>query len=124
MIILRGLIFNEEMLSVKLWEVVTGKLDNLCELWPPGRLFMDNFYRCLNLSKLKGKSYPSRGTKRDAKIWLAVVEAGNLPVLPRRLSALPDYIETFSDASGEILDTPGIGMLIPAQFGEEAKVAA
>ena len=37
---------------------------------------------------------------------------------------LPVYILCFSDASGKILDTTGIGILIPAQYGEKARVAA
>ena len=123
-IILRGLCFKEEMLSLEQWEVVTGKLNNLCELWPPGRLFMDSFYRCLDLSRGKGGCFPNKSVKRDAKIWLSTVEARDLRVLPMKRGPLPDYILCFSDASGKILDTPGIGILIPAQHGKKARVAA
>ena len=53
-----------------------------------------------------------------------MLEAGELPVAPRKPEPQPDHIVTFSDASGEFLDTPGIGILIAAQYGEKARVAA
>ena len=122
--LVRGLCFREEALSTHEWEVVTGKLNNLCELWRPGRLFMDSFYRCMEFSRKRGKSWPIKAAKRDARVWLAVLEVRELPVLSIKRCPLPDHILSFSDASGEFLDSPGIGIFIPAQYGEEPRAAA
>ena len=122
-VLIRSLIFKKDALTTKQWEIITGKLNNLCEMWPPGKWFMDSFYKRMEYSKKWGKSHP-RAAKRDAKVWLSVLEARELPVLPRRVCPRPDHILSYSDASGEFLDTPGIGILIPAQYGEKPRVAA
>ena len=57
-------------------------------------------------------------------MWLSVLEVGEWPIVPRPLDPPPMHFRTYSDASGEILDTPSTGMLIPAQFGLKPRVAS
>ena len=49
---------------------------------------------------------------------------GVLPILPPKSDPPLEHFVTFSDASGEIKGTPGIGILVPAQLGNPPRVAA
>ena len=53
-----------------------------------------------------------------------MLKAGKLPILRQRSSPPLEHVVTYSDAAGEILDTPGVGLLIPAQLGHGPRAAA
>ena len=82
----------------------------------------------LNVSSLQrigsGRTRPSRAVIRDSKIWLSVLEGGSLPIVRRPSGPPPMHFLTFSHASGEFLDTPSVGILIPAQYGCGPRVAS
>ena len=110
--------------SKEFWEKITGKLNNFYQLWPAGKFFIDNFIKSVQLSGNDGWARPSRAVARDAKVWLAVLEGGSLPIARKPAGPPPMHFRTFSDASGEFLDTPSVGILIPAQFGLGPRVAS
>ena len=57
-------------------------------------------------------------------MWLACIEGGVFPILPKWAPPPLEHLRTYSDAAGELLHSPGVGMLIPAQFGEGPRVGA
>ena len=71
-----------------------------------------------------GRWCPCRKVKRDAKIWLTILKVERLPILLPMSNPPLERMVTYSDAVGEILDTPGVGLLIPAQLGCKPRVAA
>ena len=121
---LRELIYEKEIWNVKQWEKMNGRLNYICQLWPPGNFFMDSFLKALERAKIRGRILPNKRLLRDARVWFAVIKKGDLPIFRAPYGAAFMHIETFSDASGEILDSPGIGILIPSQFGWSPRVAA
>lgn len=118
------MLFSEIGLTIKDWGKLSGKLSDFYQLWTPGKFFIDNVLKHVQLAEDKGTVRPNRGMERDSKVWLAVLESGKLPLLPLATNPPPMHYSTYSDASGEILDTPSIGILIPAQFGHEPRVAS
>ena len=67
---------------------------------------------------------PNRRVVRDAEVWMAVLNKGDLPIFNPPYGPTLMHFTTYSDASGKILDSPGVGMLIPSQFGLLPRVAA
>ena len=122
--LLRGVIYKPSFWELKRWEIIYGKLNNLAGMWPPGNFFLDSFIFALNMARTKGSFKPNRRVKRDAMVWLAVLEKGDLPIPHDMYGPTLMHFTTFSDASGKIDDSPGIGLLIPGQFGVAPKVAA
>ena len=110
--------------SERQWEVINGKLQHICQLWPPGNFFTDSLMKAQQEAKVRGKMKSSRRVKRDAKVWLAVLKNGVLPIKNSLYGPRLMHFITFSDASGEILDSPGVDMLIPSQFGLLPRAAA
>ena len=104
--------------------MLTGKLSDFYQLWPPGKFFINSFIKHVQLAETRAEVRPERKVLRDAKVWLAVLEGGELPIFSRISGPPIMHFETYSDASGEILDTPSIGMLVPAQFGLKPRVAS
>ena len=115
--LVRKVIFTDDPWKTREWERILGKLTNMYQLWRPGKLFIDSFIKVVELSRSRGMCKPNRCVRRDAKVWLAALEVGDLPILPPITPPPPAHFQTFSDASGDILDTPSVGILIPAQFG-------
>ena len=122
--LLRELIFKPCSWSLKSWEKISGKLQYLTGLWPPGKFFLDPFINTVNLARVRGQIKPNKRLIRDAKVWLAVMEKGDLPIPHEYYGPAIGHFVTFSDAAGKIDDTPGIGLLIPCQFGFSPRVAA
>lgn len=108
-------------LNPKQWEVVTGKLIDFYQLWPAGKFFIDSFLQMVHSHPTQKRR---RLARRDAKVWIAVLEYGELPILPPPGCPPPDHIQSFSDASGDLWDTPSVGILIPAQYGRKPRVAS
>ena len=123
-VLLRKVIFSQEAWSKKDWKILTGKLTDLYQLWPPGKFFINNLMKHVQLAETVEKLRPNRAAVRDARVWLSVLEVGEWPIFPMSLDPPPMHFRTFSDASGEILDTPSIGILIPTQFGLKSRVAS
>ena len=122
--LLREIIFKPCFGSLKSWETITGKLQHLSGLWPPGKFFLDSFINAVNIARIRGRVKPNKRLIRDAKVWLAVIEKGDLPVPHEYYGPAIVHYVTYSDAAGKIDDTPGIGLLIPSQFGFLPRVAA
>lgn len=120
---LQKVVEDNKPLVLKSWESLTGKLEDLCKLWLPGRFFIDSFLNAVKKAR-SGPWVPCRRVKRDAKIWLAMLGAGKLPILQPIQSPPLEHIVTYSDAAGELLDTPGVGLLIPSQLGCTPRAAA
>ena len=123
-LLVRKVIFTEDSQKTRDWERLLGKLTNFYQLWTPGKFFIESFIKMVELSKGRGKCKPSNKVKRDAKVWLAALEAGELPILPLETPPAPAHFQTFSDASGDILDTPSVGIVIPAQFGQKPRAVS
>ena len=121
---LRSLVSEEKFWKLKDIQKLVGRLEDVMHLWRPGRFFMDSFLKFQNIAMLKDGCYPSRLVKRDGKVWLACLEEGVFPILPPKSEPPLEHFVTYSDASGEIQRTPGIGLLIPAQMGCAPRVAA
>ena len=122
--LLRQVLFDRIGWRKKDWEKLSGKLVDFYQLWPPGRFFIESVLRHVKLADEKSIVFPGRSVQRDVRVWLAVLENGKLPLVPLVTDPPPTHYQTYSDASGEILDTPSIGILIPAQFGQEPRVAS
>ena len=120
---LQDVVDGRKPLDLKSWESLIGKLENLSTLWLPGKFFLDWFLSSVKKAR-SGHRIPCNRVKRDAKIWVAMLKAGKLPILRQRSSPPLEHVVTYSDAAGEILDTPGVGLLIPAQLGHGPRAAA
>ena len=122
--LLRTLIDEENSWNLKEAERLVGKLEDVMQLWRPGRFFIDSFLKFKNSLMDKKAGFPSRTVKRDGRVWLACLEVGEFPILAQKVEPPPEHLRTYSDASGEIRNSPGIGLLIPAQMGHSPRVAA
>ena len=107
--------------TAKQWEVLTGKLIDFYQLWPTGKFFIDSFLKMTHTQPTQKKK---RLVRRDARVWITVLEQGDLPIVSPPAGPPPDHYVTLSDASGDPWDTPGLGILIPAQQGNRPRVAA
>ena len=101
-----------------------GKLNDVLELWQPGKFFIDSFIIFMNLLLKRENLKPSRFVKRDAQVWLACILGGVFPILPKWIPPSLEHFRTYSDASWKLVHSPGVGMLIPAQLGRSPKVGA
>ena len=122
--LLREVIYSPSAWTLHRWEVLNGKLQHLAGMWPPGKFFLDSFINAMNVARIRLSFIRSKKVIRDAMVWLAVMEKGNLPIPKEQYGPTLMHFTSFSDASGRIDDTPGVGLLIPSQFGEAPRVAA
>ena len=122
--LLRQVVFEHKAWTMNEWEKLRGKLTDFYQLWPAGKFFIDSFLKQEQLAETKALTKPVRAVIRDAKVWLSVLEGAELPIPTSIVGPPPMHFRTFSDASGEFLDTPSIGILVPAQFGLGPRVAS
>ena len=94
---LREIIFSPAPLlqQEQFWEKLTGKLTNLYQLWPAGKFFIDSFIKSVELEKITGRARPSRAVIKDAKVWLSVLEGGNLPIVRKPAGPPPMCFWTY-----------------------------
>ena len=109
---------------LKFWERLLGKLIHFYQLWSPGKFFTDSFIKATNLARLRGVGLVTSRVKRDASIWIAALEMKTLPILQPKSAPPLSHFKSYSDASGDIMFNPGVGLLIPAQFGYGPRVAS
>ena len=121
---LRELVTGQRKYELNECQVLVGKLNDIKQLWQPGKFFMDSFIRFMFILQKRKGCYPTRAVIRDAKVWLAILGDGMLPVLPDWTPPPLEHYKTYSDASGEFINSPGIGILIPAQQGNGPRVGA
>ena len=108
-------------LTTKQWESLTGKLIDLYQLWPTGKIFIDVFIHAEDLVKT---NIGIELLKREALIWIGCLESMPHPIVPEIGAPSLDHLKSFSDASGQLNESPSVGILIPAQYGMSPKVAS
>ena len=122
---LRELIINKKRkYTLRESQSLVGKLNDVLQLWQPGKFFIDSFIIFMNLLLERKNLKPSRFVKRDAQVWLSCILEGVFPILPKWVPPPLEHFRTYSDASWKLVHSPGVGMLIPAQFGRSPKVGA
>ena len=121
---LNDLVKGGRKYKLKEFQVLVGKLNDIKQLWQPGKFFMESFIRFLLMLQIREGCFPTGAVLRDAKVWLAILLKGGFPVLPDWTPPPLEHFKTYSDASGEFINSPGIGMLIPEQFGYGPRVGA
>ena len=121
---LKELIGSKRKYSLREFQVIVGKLNDVKQLWRPGKWFIDTFISFMNLLLEGRKCHPNTRVKRDAHVWLACIEEGVFPILPDWSPPPLEHIRTYSDAASELLHSPGVGLLIPAQLGKRPRASA